>query len=58
MDHLDGMKYCLELIENIRNHYNACGYKNHDLPMEKVMADIENEIGIRAFRDWKFKRGF
>lgn len=53
--HIDGMKYCLELIEELKKSYAACNYKNNDLPIEKVIADIENEIGCRAYRDWEYR---
>ncbi len=50
---LDGLRYCLTLISNVKQRYSAQGYTQYDLPLEKVIADIENEIGIRGFKEWR-----
>ena len=52
MTHLEGMKYCLELIDKLKCKYISCGYLDHDLPIDKVIDHISNEIGARCYRDW------
>ena len=54
--HIEGMKYALKLIEELQIKYAACGYEKHDLPIEKVFSDIQNEIGMIAFKDWRIKK--
>lgn len=56
IDHIDGMKWCLVIIERQREKYKKMGYADHDLPIEKVLIDIENEIGTCAFKDWNYRR--
>ena len=55
LNHIDGMRYCLKLIEELREKYAALGFEGRDVPIERVLADVENEIGYRAFKDWKPK---
>lgn len=52
-DNLDGMKFCLELIQALRLKYYGLGYT--ELEFERVLHDIENEIGVRAYQDWGMK---
>jgi hypothetical protein len=55
-DNIDGMKHCLKLIDELRHKYKAMGLDSNDLTLEKVLNDIENEIGIRAFSDWRYRK--
>lgn len=54
-DHIDGMKLCLHMIEELRAKYRALGFGNNDLPIERVLNNVENEIGVRAYREWRKK---
>ena len=54
-DFIESLKYCLELIEKKRQFYAALGYTGNELTIEKVLNDIENEIGCRAFKEWRWK---
>jgi hypothetical protein len=54
-DHIDGMRYCLKLIEELREKYAALGWHTDMLSIERVLCDVENEIGVRAYKDWKYK---
>ena len=55
MDHIDGMKYSLKLIESLRDKYESIGFKDHDLSIDRVLKDVENEIGICCIKDWRLK---
>lgn len=54
-DHIYGMKKCLELIQELREKYSALGFIADSLSIERVLCDVENEIGVRAYKDWKMK---
>lgn len=52
LNHLDGMKFCLDLIDNLKDKYKIAGYNPYDLSFEKVLNDIASEIGTRCYKDW------
>jgi hypothetical protein len=53
LTHIDGMRFCLDLIQELKEKYLALGYSGYQLPIERVLADVENEIGYRAYREWR-----
>lgn len=53
--HIDGMRFCLDLIQQLKEKYAALGYAGYQLPIERVLADVENEIGYRAYPNWRPK---
>ena len=54
-DHLEGMKYCLKLIEELRKEYESLGFTHDMLSIDRVLSDVENKIGERAIKDWRRK---
>lgn len=56
LTNIDGMKFCLALINELRQYYKGMNYSENELTIEQVLSDIENEIGIRAYRDWRPSR--
>ena len=54
-DHIKGMKYCLKLIQQLRKEYAELGYRLEMVSIERILCDVENEIGMRVYRDWKIK---
>lgn len=52
-DHVEGLKFCLKLIQKLKEKYATLGYSDNELSIERVLKDIENEIGYRAYRDWR-----
>lgn len=55
MNNINGMKHCLKLIEELRNKYNAQGFEGHDLSIDRVLKDVENEIGVKVYKKWEFR---
>lgn len=52
---IEGLRFCLKIIQELRDKYTALGFNEFDLPIKRFLADIENEIGYKAFKDWKPK---
>lgn len=49
-DHLDGLKYALQLVENLEHHYQACGYHYKDQdkdPFHDIKNEIRMHLGLR-----------
>ena len=51
-NHTDGIRFCLYLIEEMRQEYAKKGYDAYDLSINQVLEDVENEIGYRAHINW------
>lgn len=54
-NHLDGMRWCLELIQELREEYARLGLISGSLSIERVLCDVENVIGERCIKDWRRK---